>query len=221
MAKKDIPLADDNLQRTSVGQIRRKLLRYSIIATAVGQVLIIIITAILYTLFDGMNSYLAFIITMTSIIVFEVVIMLVVVDLLIYPLDIIARTVSSIIGEKPTVYPPNPNRLRGPARMEVAKAVDFLYTKESIPITPTNKQPDEAGQVALNLVHSLPVGLIALDYDFNILAFNVFNWIFATVDSRWNNGSIRFATRQSQHHKPGLEFRMFHQAALRPVIFMM
>ena len=172
MAKKDIPLTDDNLQRTSVGQIRRKLLRYSIIATAVGQALVIVITAILYTLFDGMNSYLAFIITMTSIIVFEVVIMLVVVDLLIYPLDIIARTVSSIIGEKPTVYPPNPNRLRGPARMEVAKAVDFLYTKESIPITPTNKQPDEAGQVALNLVHSLPVGLIALDYDFNILAFN-------------------------------------------------
>ena len=172
MAKKDIPLTDDNLQRTSVGQIRRKLLRYSIIATTVGQVLVIVITAILYTLFDGMNSYLAFIITMTSIIVFEVVIMLVVVDLLIYPLDIIARTVSSIIGEKPTVYPPNPNRLRGPARMEVAKAVDFLYTKESIPITPTNKQPDEAGQVALNLVHSLPVGLIALDYDFNILAFN-------------------------------------------------
>ena len=66
MAKKDIPLTDDNLQRTSVGQIRRKLLRYSIIATTVGQVLVIVITAILYTLFDGMNSYLAFIITMTS-----------------------------------------------------------------------------------------------------------------------------------------------------------
>lgn len=172
MARKNTDITDDNLRQVSVGQIRRKLLRYSIAATAIGQVLIIIITAILYSLFGGMNSYLAFIVTMTSIIVFEVVIMLVVVDLIIYPLDVIARTVSSIIGEKPTVYPPNPNRLRGPVQMELAKAVDFLYTKESMPITPVNKQPDDAGQVALNLIHSLPVGIIALDFEFNILAFN-------------------------------------------------
>ena len=34
--------------------------------------------------------------------------MLIVVDLLIYPLDIIARAVSAIIGEKPTVLPAQP-----------------------------------------------------------------------------------------------------------------
>ncbi len=115
--------------------------------------------------------------------------MLIVVDLLIYPLDIIARTVSAIIGEKPTVYPPNPNRLRGPVQIEIAKAVDFLYTKESTPITPPDKQNSDAGQVALSLVHSLPVGIIALDYDYNILAFN-------------DNAPI-YQTKKGLHHSVG------------------
>ena len=172
MAKKDKTITSETLQGVSVGQIKHRLLSYSIAAIVIGQVLIIIATALLYSLFDGMSGYLSFIITMTFIIVFEVIIMLIVIDLLIYPLDIIARTVSAIIGEKPTVYPPNPNRLRGPVQIEIAKAVDFLYTKESTPITPPDKQNSDAGQVALNLVHSLPVGIIALDYDYNILAFN-------------------------------------------------
>ena len=172
MAKKDKTITSETLQSVSVGQIKHRLLSYSIAAIVIGQVLIIIATALLYSLFDGMSGYLSFIITMTFIIVFEVIIMLIVVDLLIYPLDIIARTVSAIIGEKPTVYPPNPNRLRGPVQIEIAKAVDFLYTKESTPITPPDKQNSDAGQVALSLVHSLPVGIIALDYDYNILAFN-------------------------------------------------
>ena len=113
-------------------------------------------------------------------------------------------------------------------QIEIAKAVDFLYTKESTPITPPDKQNSDAGQVALSLVHSLPVGIIALDYDYNILAFNDNAPIYQTkkdciiqLDFRNSSQSLeqwfsRSVVKQFLHRKRGLVSRMCRRAAGDP-----
>lgn len=164
--------ANQTRRIVSIGRISRRLGHYCTAAIVISQILVIVIAAVIYTYLDGLNNSYAFFITMSTIAVTETLTLFAVRELFSYPLDIIARSISSIIGEKPSIYPPNPNRLRGPVKEELIKTVDFLYSKDAPLLTTAEAKPDEAGQVALNLLHSLPAGIIALDYNFNVLAFN-------------------------------------------------
>ena len=162
----------DEANRSTIGQIEPKVARISNATIVIGQLLVILVAAIVYTTLQWMSSSYAFIVTMTTIVVIEVVTAMIVKNLLAYPLDVLTRSVSSIIGEKPSVYPPNPNSTHGPVKVELSKAINFLYTSEAANGSGAGNLSSDAGQVAINLVHSLPVGLIALDYNFHILAFN-------------------------------------------------
>ena len=161
----------DRQNNISIGQTVRRISRRANLALVAGQLIVIVLAAIIYTTLEGLNNSYSFIITMTSIVVIEVLFSLLTSWLYSYPLDIITRSMGSILNEKPTVYPPNPNRLHGPAKNELNKALNYLYTRSNKSIQ-TDTLSQEAGQVALGLLHSLPVGIIALDYDFHILAYN-------------------------------------------------
>lgn len=164
---------NDQPRNISIGQIVPQIIRYCNAAIIISQMVVVILAAIIYTTLDGLNNSYAFIITMTTIAVAEMLSAIVIRELLSYPLDIITRSISSILDERPRVYPPNPNRLHGPVKAELAKAVSYLYAnKHSQSNDSISQKSDEAGQIALDLIHVLPVGIVAMDYNFKILAFN-------------------------------------------------
>ena len=72
------------------------------------------------------------------------------------------------------VYPPHAGQINGPVKEELRKAVDFIYARNDShsPDNETLSNQARAGEAALRLIHSLPVGIIALDYNEQIIAYN-------------------------------------------------
>lgn len=169
----DGPNIEDNYDPAAVGYIKRKLSRASWVIIIAGQIIVIIIAAIIFTALNGLDSDSAFLIAMTIIIVLEVITAYGAIELALYPADIMGRAISNVTGEQPSTYPPNPNRIVGPAKRELIKAVDFIYSRDSTSLTQSRTmQTTDAGQTALSLINALPIGIIAIDRYFNVVAFN-------------------------------------------------
>lgn len=167
------PISNTSDQNANpVGMMKRKLARQCWIAIIISQAAIIIIAAIIYTALSGIGSDTAFMLTMTLLVVGEVTTIYSVIELLIYPIDVVARSYNNVTGEKPVVYPPNPNSLHGPVKAELQKLVGYIYNQNQTSLVNDHSPTTDAGQTALSLINSLPVGIIAIDRYFNIIAFN-------------------------------------------------
>ena len=163
---------DGDEQLASVGNIKRRLLGRVVIKTVIGQIMAVCFMTGVHFFINDLPSSLEFLIVAVAVVVCEALTIISIANQLLYPIDILGRAISSSIGEKPRCYPPNPNNTRGAAKNELTKAVDFIYAKKEEPKQDTSDEQDRAEKLALDLIHQLPVGVIALDNDLNILAYN-------------------------------------------------
>lgn len=166
---------DDNGDRHLIGNIKHKLNQRTVWITVISQILVVLLAAVIYATLNGLDSPYAFTITMTTIVVTEVIVIAIIHELIMYPLDIISRAISGAIGENTDIYPPNPNSTHGCLAKELGKAVDFAYANNSATAKTSDDSNDKktmASLTAVSLLRSLPVGIIVLDGNLNIIAFN-------------------------------------------------
>ena len=168
MKDKQTPPQTDTTAPRPIGQIRHRLSIICTIVTIISQLLVFGIGILVFNALDQLDPSHAFMISIASTIVIEVIAIKVISEVLLYPLDILARAISSTLHEHPTVYPPNPNRTYGPVKNELARSIDFIYNEHPIAQAPDNS----SGQMALELLHKLPVGVVALDAAGRTLAYN-------------------------------------------------
>ncbi|MDO4271727.1 MAG: HAMP domain-containing sensor histidine kinase [Candidatus Saccharibacteria bacterium] len=167
------PSDNAELRMVSVGQIKKKLSHRCFITILISQLVVVVVNSLAFSALEQLTPRYAYMLTMVTIVVTEVITAFALVQILINPLDALTRAIASALHEQPTVYPPNPNRTHGAVAAELTKAINFIYSNNSgaKPNIDLEKQL-KTGQAAIDLLKALPVGIVALDDDFNILCYN-------------------------------------------------
>lgn len=164
----------DKQPPVQLGKISSRLARYCFLIVVLAQ--LITIAVILVTLSQAAKFGWGgtFFMAVTAVITIETLTCIIIYSLLSDPLDILARALSSSMYESIRVYPPHAGQINGPVKEELRKAVDFIYARNDShpPDNETLSSQARAGEAALRLIHSLPVGIIALDYNEQIIAYN-------------------------------------------------
>lgn len=156
-----------------VGQILGKLDKVCLTITIIAQLIIIGLGVVILYNIDKYSPNNLLMAVMMPVVVIEV--LNIFICRLIYgmPIDNVSRAISSRISEKPRVYPPNVNTISGVGAQETTKMVEFINNAYIGP-TDDNGLVERLrnGKVAMDILHSLPVGIVAFDDDFNIVASN-------------------------------------------------
>lgn len=167
---------ENHVRSAKVGGLVSRIDRYCLVITIVAQLIIVGIgTAIFFNIDKHEYSPQQVLMsTIVPIVVIEVVTIAICRILYAQPLDTITRGISSRIAEKPSVIPPNINTVTGPCADETVKALDYIngLNLESVNSDDDIKRKLRTAQFAINTLQSIPVGIVAFDDDFNIVAVN-------------------------------------------------
>lgn len=158
---------------SNIGKLSNKVIAISLIVGLLGQLLIFLVSFFIYSLlaYESANAS-AFVISLVVAVILEIIVILSITLMAASSIRPVTHAISSLIGEKPSVVPPNPNEQSGIFKNESAKAITYLYENYRTNMQSTSDAQDRQGELALSLLSALPVGIIALDQNLRILAFN-------------------------------------------------
>ncbi len=164
---------DTKSDNIKVGQTVNKLDKVCLMITVISQLIIIAIGVVIFYNIDKYSPENVLTTVMVPVVVIEVLNIFACRFIYGMPIDAISRAISVRLDEKPRVYPPNVNSISGVAAKETAKMVDFVNNTDTGTIS-DNGLVDRlrSGKVAMDTLHSLPVGIVAFDNDLNIVASN-------------------------------------------------
>lgn len=156
-----------------VGQTVKKLDRVCLAITIICQLIIIGLGVVIFYNIDKYSPENVLTLVMVPVVVIEVLNIFTCRIIYSMPIDMVSRAISVRTNEKPRVYPPNVNNIDGVGAEETTKMVQFINDAN---IGPTDDfglvDRLRSGKVAIDTLHSLPVGIVAFDNDLNIVASN-------------------------------------------------
>lgn len=187
----------DELSGVRIGSIGRNIAISGVASFIFGQVIVVLVAYIFSQclLSQGYEFDQVFWSAMAIVLFCEIIIALLTIKLTTYPTDIIARIISQVTDETPRSRPiGSVNNLHTPVRRQLIKIADYLY-RNTDNATESSRETTATYNKVINLFKSLPVGIICLDDDLNIVYSNKLAPVYKSLNDRiikldFNNSSI-------------------------------
>lgn len=156
----------------AIGQMPSRLSKLWILLEVLGHVAIIAAIWLVIEYAD-LSSDGGFVVCLAIFLGGEITLALLAQRLYAYPIEILTRALNTAIGERPTTIPVNINQVNGPVNYELCKSIQAISKMSSqVGPTETDALKKSTFKLAAELLRSLPVGIIAINNDFQILASN-------------------------------------------------
>lgn len=179
-----------------VGSIARNLVLLGSAIAVSGQIIVVIIDYLFCAQLLNAGYQFEQIIWPTIVIsIFcEIIVALMVIRFTVYPTDIIARAINQITGEKPCLQPVSTSAIHGPAKAQIIKILEYIYNNTPANANSNNETISTYRRV-IDLFAAMPVGIICLDNNLNIVYSNKLAPVYKSLNDRiikldFNNSPI-------------------------------